>query len=182
MRLLFMFLVGLLSVASIQAQVGQKFPFMEVENLVNKQFKLPKDIEGKYTLVGVAYSKKAEDALNTWYSPIYNQFMVKDQMFGINYDMHMYFIPMFSGHKTVAYKKVMKKFNETVREELHPHILFYKGSIKDYKQQLNFDKGRDLPYFFLINQNGEIVYRTSGVYTSAKMQTIIDKVDAAIGF
>ncbi len=161
---------------------AQTFPRMETENLNEQQLIIPDDLKGKYTIVGLAYSKKSEEALKTWFSPAYNQFMrepSKTDLFATTYDINLYFIPMVTGHKTVAYKTVMHKVQETIDRELHPHVLFYKGSLKDYKKQLALKK--DEPHFFLLNEEGQIVWRTSGYYSRQKFQEVVDHLDEALG-
>ena len=55
-----------------QAQViGKVFPDMVAEDVEDKKVMLPKDVAGKYTLTGLAYSKKSEDELNTWFQPVF---------------------------------------------------------------------------------------------------------------
>lgn len=164
-------------------QVGNKFPTMEAETLSEEMLNLPEALSGKYSIIGLAYTKKSEDDLKTWFSPAYNQFLRpadKTNIFASDYDINLYFIPMFTGHKTVAYKSVMQKVQETIDHQLHKHVLFYKGTIKEYKEALNF-KGRDEPYFFLLNENGEIVWMTSGAYSEAKMQEVVDHLEEALG-
>ena len=46
----------------IQAQVvGSQFPSMNTSTADGKVVDLPKDTQGKYTLLGLAFSKKSED-------------------------------------------------------------------------------------------------------------------------
>ena len=85
---------------------------------------------------------------------------------------------MFTGAKRPAYQKVMKKVQKTVDPKLQPHVLFYKGTINEYKKSLNF-QGKDVPYFFLLDPEGKIVYTTAGKYGERKMREIIDKIDAS---
>ena len=82
---------------------------------------------------------------------------------------------MFTGAKRPAYQKVMEKLKKTIDKRVQPNVLFYKGQLKEYKEALNFE-GKDTPYFFLLNPEGEIIYTTSGRYTQAKMQEITDRV------
>ncbi|HNR73963.1 MAG TPA: hypothetical protein PKM03_07045, partial [Cyclobacteriaceae bacterium] len=70
--LVFLFAFGSLSHAQV---IGKQFPDMEAETVEDKKVNLPADTKGKYTLLGLAYSKKSEDELNTWFSPIYNKFV-----------------------------------------------------------------------------------------------------------
>lgn len=163
------------------AQVGDAFPEMEAESLTNKIVNIPADVKGKYTLIGLAYSKKSENDLKTWFNPTYNQFIYKPEtpsLFAGNYDVNVYFVPMFTGAKRTAYKSVMKKVQKTIDPKLQPHVMFYKGKLKDYKQALKF-KGKDVPYFYVLDATGKIVMTTSGKYTDAKMQKVIDLLDDA---
>ncbi|MCP4457278.1 MAG: hypothetical protein GY816_04510 [Cytophagales bacterium] len=176
-------LLLLISSLSLKAQVGDLFPPMEAESLTSDIVNLPDDLKGKYTLIGLAFSKKAEDNLKTWFSPVWNQFVRehgKADIFATDYDINLFFIPMFTGHKTVAYKKVMVKVQKTTDPNLHPHILFYKGTMKVYKKALGF-KGKDVPYFYMMDESGKIVWQTSGVYSDSKMQEVIDSLDKALG-
>ncbi|SNS69183.1 ATP10 protein [Ekhidna lutea] len=161
------------------AQVGNSFPTMEAESLTNEFVDIPSDISGKYSLIGLAYSKKAEDYLKGWFEPVYNQFIYKNPNpgpFDFSFDVHTYFVPMFTGAKRPAYKKVMNKLKKTIDQRLQPNVLFYKGTLKEYKEALNFD-GKDLPYFYVLDPEGKIVYATSGRYTKTKMQEITDAVE-----
>ena len=164
------------------AQVGTIFPEMEAETLTNKFVDLPKDVSDKYTLIGLAYSKKAEDDLKGWFEPAFNQFIYKNPNpgpFDFSFDVNCYFIPMFTGAKRPAYKKVMNKLKKTIDRRVLPNVLFYKGTINEYKEALNFD-GKDIPYFYVLDPDGKIVYATSGRYTTKKMQEITDAVDSAM--
>jgi thioredoxin-related protein len=59
---------------------------------------------------------------------------------------------------------------------LIPSILFYKGKLKPYKESLDFQQ-KDIPYFFVLDKNGKIVYAASGRYTPEKMA----KVEEIVG-
>lgn len=160
------------------SQMGDRFPDMEAESLTNKNVNIPSDLSDKYTLIGLAYSKKSEEYLKSWFEPVYNQFIYKPttpSVFNITFDVNCYFIPMFTGAKRPAYQKVMTKLKKTIDKRLQPNVLFYKGQLNEYKEALNFE-GNDIPYFFVLNPAGEIIYATSGRYTKAKMQEITDKV------
>jgi len=183
MKSIFTLLISV-GVCAATAQVGNVFPAMEAETLTEQPVLLPDGLNGKYAIIALAFSKKSEDDLTTWFEPAFNQFMRKPDktnVFATTYDIHLYFIPMFTGHKTVAYKSVMQKMQKTVDPTLHPHILFYKGALTAYKEALDF-KGRDVPYFYLLDETGKIVWFTSGEYSNAKMQEVVDKLDEAIGW
>lgn len=164
----------ILIAGSAQAQViGTVFPGLEGETVENRKIRIPDDTEGKYTLVGMAYSKRSEDELKTWFQPVFNKFLQKSEglFSAFTYDVNVYFIPMFTGIKAAGAGAAKKKALKKVDKHLHPNILFYKGSLKDYKDALDFER-KDIPYFFILNKEGEIIYATSGAFSKKKMAEI----------
>jgi len=174
-----LFVAILVSASSaLSAQViGKMFPAMETETVENKKVSLPGDVKGKYTLLGLAYSKKSEDELNTWFTPVYNKFLQKADglMAGMGYDVNVYFVPMFTGVNAAATGTAKKKALKSMDPLLLPYILLYKGELQTYKEALDFER-RDIPYFFVLDPTGKIVFATSGAYSDAKM----DKVEESI--
>lgn len=174
MKYLFTILTFCLTAVVCQAQVlNTTFPDMPTETITDDPLVLPADTEGKYTLLGLAYSKKSEDDLNTWFEPVYLKFIAESEglFSSFSYDVNVYFVPMFTGVKTAAAGSAKKKAAKNIDPKLHPHILFYKGELKKYKQQLDFDK-KDVPYFFVLDEEGTIIYATSGAYSEAKLDNI----------
>lgn len=166
------FWAGLTTVC--QAQVtGQSFPDLTAETVDDVEVNLPGDVQGKYSLIGMAYSKKSEDDLNTWFSPVYNKFIreASGLFASFQYDVNVYFVPMFTGVNAAATGAAKKKVSKKLDERLLPYILFYKGSLKPYKDSLAFEK-KDVPYLFVLDESGNIVYATSGSYSEQKMEEI----------
>lgn len=157
----------------------QVFPDMECETLEDETVQLPADISGKYSIIGLAYSQKAEDDLKTWYKPVYYKFVHEPEdppMFYEPYDVNLYFVPMFSGVKKAAAGKVKKKMLEGVDPKLQPHILIYKGSAKEYKDELNLEE-KDTPYFFVLDEEGKIIHREEGAFSKSKLANIEKVID-----
>jgi hypothetical protein len=182
MRRIYIFSLLFILTCTVSAQVGDTFPEMEAESLSKTFVNIPEEIKGKYTLIGLAFSKKSEQDLKTWFNPVFNTFLDKKEnpgFFDVSYDVYGYFIPMFSGAKRAAYGKVMKKMKEGIDPKLQPHVLFYKGTINNYKKALNF-QGKDVPYFYILDPDSKIVYTTSGKYSDGKMQQIVDAVQDAM--
>lgn len=172
--------VSLVLAFNLTAQVvGKTFPNMEAETVEDKKVSLPGDTKGKYTLLGLAYSKKSEDELNSWFSPVFSTFIQKNTgalAQGMGYDVNVYFVPMFTGINSAATGTAKKKAIKNVDPQLLPYILFYKGELKSYKEALDFEK-KDIPYFFVLDKDGKIVYATSGKYTEDKLSEIEDKIE-----
>jgi hypothetical protein len=159
--------------------VGTVFPLMETETVDDKKVILPTDVKGKYTLLGLAYSKKAEDELNTWFSPVFEKFVRKNtgSLFeGLGYDVNVYFVPMFTGVNAAATGTAKKKALKNTDPQLLSNILFYKGDLKPYKEALDFEK-KDTPYFFVVDAEGNIVYATSGKFSEKKLAEIEEVIE-----
>lgn len=157
---------------------GKVFPEMVAETVEDKKVTLPHDVKGKFTLLGLAYSKKSEDELNTWFVPIYQKFVQKAEgmLAGMGYDVNVYFVPMFTGINAAAEGTAKKKALKNLDPLLFPNILFYKGELKKYKEALDFEK-KDIPYFFVLDKEGKIVYATSGAFSNQKLDAIEDVIE-----
>jgi len=153
---------------STYAQKGMVFPALTGETLDERTVTLPTDTRGKMTLVGMASSEKAEEFLRGWYEPMYNRFIAKTGMFDDMYDLNIFFVPMFSGGQKIGKAQVMKSMKDTKNKELFPYVLFFEGNVSDYSKTLSMEK-KDLPYFFLMDEQGKILYVTSGYYSQKKM-------------
>jgi hypothetical protein len=169
----------LLQSAFLILQNQKTFPALTGETLEDKKITLPADVKGKFTLIGIAYSQKSQEDLQTWLQPVYTNFIEKPSgnvLFDDSYDINVYFIPMFTGSNEAATGQAKKRLKEGLDKELQPHVLIYKGDISTYKEQLSLND-KDKPYFFLLDEEGKIVYTTSGVYSESKMKKIEELLD-----
>ena len=169
----------LINYAVTSAQViGKIFPSITAETVEDKKVEIPLNTKGKYTLVGLAYSKKSEDELNSWFQPVFSKFIQKTNglFSGFAYDVNVYFVPMFTGVNAAASGTAKRKAAKSIDPQLLPYVLFYKGELKTYKEALDFEK-KDIPYFFVLDPEGKIVYATSGKFTEAKMEAIEENIE-----
>jgi hypothetical protein len=161
------------------SQVGQDFPNLVGKTLKDATVTLPVDTKGKMTLIGIAYSQKSQSDLESWFQPIYTNFVEehKGTLFPTDsYDINIYFVPMTAG-LSVGSEKIKNYLNKELDPELQKYVLLYDGELKGYKDKLKLG-AKDLPYFFLLDELGKIVYQTSGIYSEAKMDQIMKKLDA----
>lgn len=159
--------------------VGKTFPSMTAETVEDKKVSIPDDVRGKYTLVGLAYSKKSEGELNSWFQPVFTRFIQKTSgglFSGFTYDVNVFFVPMFTGVNAAATGTAKRKAARSIDPQLLPYVLFYKGELKTYRDALDFEK-RDIPYFFVLDPQGKIVHATSGKYSDDKMEEIEENIE-----
>src|SRR3990170_4308364 len=174
MKKVYLLIVGIVLSLMVEAQVvGKMFPAMEAETVEDKKVNLPQDTKGKYTLVGLAYSKKSEDDLNSWFQPVFEKYIQKTTglMADFSYDVNVYFVPMFTGINAAATGTAKRKALKNIDPQLLPYVLFYRGELKTYKESLEFDK-KDVPYFFVLDPTGKIIHSSIGKFTEDKMDEI----------
>jgi len=179
MRILLSLILSIVAHGLLFGQVtGKIFPDMVAETADDKKMTLPADVKGKFTLLGLAYSKKSEDELRTWFEPIFTKFVQKPEglLAGMGYDVNVFFVPMFTGVNAAAEGTAKRKAMKNLDPQLLPYILFYKGELKSYKEALDFER-RDIPYFFVLNPEGKIVYATSGAFSDAKLSALEDVIE-----
>ncbi len=159
---------------------NKKFPEMIGEKLDGTQLVLPIDLKGKFSLLVLAYSQKAEADLKTWQLPLYSKFIAKPKAgstFAFStYDINLLFVPMFSGVNQTAEGQAKKKMKAELDLEMQKHFMIFKGNSKLIKEQLSMSE-KDLPYLLLLNKEGDIVYKTSGSFSQTKMGGIEDNIE-----
>lgn len=151
------------------------FPPMECTSLEGKKVSLPKDNNGKITVLGMAFSAKAEKELSTWFQPAFSSFIEKPDPNAIIpmdvYDVNCYFVPVFSGVMQAAAGKVEKKMKEGLDKSLQSNVLSFKGKADDIKKTLNINKD-DSPWIFVVDATGNVLFSTSGAFSDSKMEAI----------
>jgi hypothetical protein len=173
--LILMAIIGIQSKLHSQTDlIGKEFLEITGETLLDDLISIPTNTMGKYTIIGMAYSRDAESDLKTWLNPVYNKFIAKTGMFDMDIEVNLFFIPMFTGTNIPIAGQAKKKLKEDTDKAFYPHIVFYKGELKTYKKELEFDK-KDTGYFFLLDPDGKIAYATSGKFHQKKLDEI-DKI------
>ncbi len=164
------FVLGLFSFG----QVGQTFPNVETEMVSGKGVKLPEAFAGKYAIIGIGTSKKAEEELRTWQSPIYNKFIAKTGMMDDLYDVQVCFLPLFTGAAKAAKPKVIKKLKENNESLVIDNVYIYSGSREPFEPIGVEDKSE--PYFYLIDGSGKIVWSAEGRFR----QSYFDQIESIL--
>ncbi len=176
-RIQLMFLiVSFFMILPTFGQVGMTFPDLPAETVENVKEQLPGSTKGKFTLVGIAYSEDAEKDLRSWYDPVYNLFIDKSGMYELIYDVNVRMVLMFPGLTKVAMDKAKQNMKANTDPSLYPYVLFYGGEFKPYKTSLKL-KDKSKPYIFVLDENGKIIYATSGGYSEKKLDEIGELVE-----
>ena len=151
--------------------VASQFPNLSGETLDGKALTIPADCGGKKTIVGMAYSQKAQEAMMTWYEPAFEKFVSKVGMFDYQYDVNLYFVPMFIGLNQAMYESTLKDLRKQNRRDLFPYVVFYKGEFTPYETSLSMQE-KSSAHIFVLNEKGEVIHSAKGAYSEKKMEEI----------
>jgi hypothetical protein len=173
-RSIFFIFLSLLTEISF-SQKGGIFPLLRGESLDGKSVQLPVG-NGKFTVVGIAYSRKAEKDLKDWLNPIYSLFIKNEDPGGMDfaeiYDVNFYFIPIIAG-----FKKVVNDFKRGTDKAFWPYIIDTRDDDMNAVERALKPPSDDIPYFYVIDKAGKIVELQSGSYSEAKLEKIEDAVN-----
>ncbi len=155
---------------------AQTVPSFSGETLQDKTVTIPDDTKGKYTFICFAASQKAQKDLESWLDPVYNKFIAKTGLMDEMYDVNVFFIPVFKGGNVKFMETVKQKFKETAQEDIKGHVLFCKSELAEVSTALKLTDD-NTPYFFLLDKNGSVIYRTSGSFSEKKFDEVDDKIE-----
>ncbi|HNP48861.1 MAG TPA: hypothetical protein PKL85_08485 [Bacteroidia bacterium] len=155
---------------------AQDIPSFQGMTAENKSVNVPASVMGKYTLLCFAASSKAQTDLESWLEPVYNHFIAKTGIMDGAYDVNVYFIPVFKGANVATKSTLKQKFRENAQQDLWPHILFCENDLSDVQEKLSMTKD-NIPYFFLLDKQGKVIYKTNGAYTDEKYDELDEKIE-----
>lgn len=164
-----------LTLALLQAAMGPAygqslFPTLHGETTEGKSVTLPAAVADGFTIVAVAYGKKAEPLLEKWYAPAYARFVAKHGLFAGSYNAELYLVPIFIGLNKSAYAPTMARLRKEVDADIARRVLFVKDGGRELIEALDM-KDKDVPYFFVLDKDGRILKSLSGPFS-------VDRLDA----
>jgi hypothetical protein len=153
------------------ANAQTAFPALSGETVEGRTVTLPLANAKAYTIVGMAYGKAAGPLLEEWFEPAYLRFVAKHGLFAGAYDVDVFFVPLFVGVNKAAYEPSMRKFRKSAAPGVVEHVLFATAELEVLQAGLGM-KNKDVPYFFVLDAQGNIVHRAEGAFAEAKLEAI----------
>ncbi|MEO8733894.1 MAG: hypothetical protein ABI373_06160 [Flavobacteriales bacterium] len=131
---------------------------------------LPQASPKGFTVIAIAFGKKAQPILETWYGPASSRFVNKQGIFASSYHADLFLVPMFVGLDRSAYGSSMKELRRSADPDIARRVVFFKGDANAVIEALQMTD-KNIPYFFVLDKDGHIVARVSGAFS-------VDKLDA----
>ncbi|MFN3403526.1 MAG: hypothetical protein ACK40G_05470 [Cytophagaceae bacterium] len=176
------FVLSLYSILFISFAYSQKIPFPEIsgETIEGNPITLPAALKTDFAIIGLAWSKEAEEDLLSWAQPMYNTFFPQPQkkkgLFDVSYEADVYFIGCITGLNKAAAETIKKKTKHNLDKALHPRMMYYVGDMKPYKEKMGI-KDKETCHIFIVDKNRNIIHYISGKYTAQKMSKIEELIE-----
>ncbi|HMN06957.1 MAG TPA: hypothetical protein PKD45_14665 [Flavobacteriales bacterium] len=149
----------------------QVFPPLEGETVEGTVVSLPIRDGKSYTVVALAYGKKAEPLLEKWYAPAYARFVDKHGLFAGTYDVELFLAPLFVGMNKPAYGSTMNKLRKEVDPDVARRVLFVREDPRGLIEKLGMTN-KDVPYFFVLDPGGRILKKVSGPFSVDRLDEL----------
>ena len=167
------FSIAMFSTGVIQAQ---NFPSIKTTQPDGEVIDVPQDLDGKKSIIFLAFTADAEGMLDNWYAPVYTMFIDESGINALAYDCHVKLVMMFTGLGQSLADQVMEKITENVDESMNDYLLFYEGDFRDQMKALSLRK-KDDAYVFVLDESGKIIFQDSGGYSESKLEKIASLVE-----
>lgn len=161
--------------SSFKAQKTKVFPSVNGVSLDDKNITMPFK-NNKFTIIAIAFDRSAETDLKTWLNPLYDMFIKKEEKSNFDmaeiYDVNFAFVPMISG-----FKKIANDFKKGTEKQFWPYIIdTEKTDVKELQKQLQISDN-NVPYFYVLNKNGEIICTEMGKFKDEKLDHLEDAIE-----
>lgn len=157
---------------------AQEFPSLTGKTLSGKELHLPHDFKNKKAVIVIAASPKAEQSLKQWSQPLYNA-LIAEGMGGLMgarmYDAHLCFAGLVKGIAKLAFDQIIDKGRKKVDKKFHDLYFFSDQEVPEFLKAAEISHPEE-PYFFVLDKDGKIIYRTSGAYSDDKLNAITEKL------
>ncbi len=156
----------------------QVFPDLKCETLSGKNLTIPDFFKGKKTVIGLAFSPKADKSLKVWAQPLYNTLMADGMggmMGGNMYNANVGYVGMLHGIAKLGMGELKERSRKNVDKKLHDYFMISDQDVNAFCEQLNITEKSE-PHFFVLDESGKILYHTSGEYSDKKLNEITDKL------
>jgi hypothetical protein len=146
--------------------IGKKFPKITAYSLAKTEVTLPDMVNGKVTLVAIAFVREAQELIDSWSIPFENTFP--------NRDRYAYFeIPMLGRFWNLFRSSIDGGMRAGIPLEKHTNVLTYYGNYKEYTRYLFIEDIKN-GYVFLLDKEGVIRFRGIGIASERDIGKMIE--------
>lgn len=149
-----------------------QWPSITATDLNDNVIELPTN---KNTVIGLAFSQKAQNDLVTWLEPLYKQLLDPQGTGSWVYDGKAYLVIAFTGAKKAALNKARKQIKDATDKDFYSNVLLYEGSMNDFKG-LHIKDSKAF-YLYTISSFGDVLQKAKGTYNQETLDQICEPLE-----
>jgi hypothetical protein len=145
--------------------INEMFPKVEGDNLERKHFKLPEDLEGELNLVIIPFKRTQQPLVDEW-----NEYL--KPFIESTENLYLYEIPTLSnGFKFISFMIDGGMRAGIFDKDTRNHTITLYLNKKKFKKALDIKTENNI-YIMLLKKDGQILWRTEGQVTKAKIKSL----------
>ncbi len=146
------------------------FPEIRAQSLAGERYTFPEQTAGEIALIVVAFKRQSQPYIDQWVK-------LWQDHFGSDNRYTFYEIPMLSSGLRIIRGMIDGGMRSGIPPEKQVHTATYYGPLEKYYQALGITD-HSLPYYFLLDQQGQIVWRDSGQLTNEAADRLLQKAQS----
>ncbi len=155
-----------------ESLISSVFPNLKAQTLAGQDIVFPNDVQGKPTVICIAFVGDAQSLIDTWATPISAKYP--------NQTVNYYEIPMITTAWSPFSSFIDGGMRSGVPKDLHKNVATYYGSLDAYKKDLLMPE-KESCYVFVLDKKGVIRYVNEYVATAEKLDAlyaVVAQIDA----
>lgn len=150
--------------------IGEVFPSLRAETLSGIDILYPDDVEGKTTLILMAFKRETQLKIDSWLEPFLAKFE-KDT------SIQFFEIPMLAKGWKLMSRFIDGGMRSGIPIEKHGNVSTFYGDVDKYCRLLSITDKSD-GYVFLLDKYGVLQWRSSGYATEEKLELLYSKIES----
>jgi hypothetical protein len=160
-------LIGILISIGCHAQV---LPTVSCSNLSGQTFSLPSAKE-KYSILLVTFSKKGNEAAETWVDPLVQKFIRKSGLLDAFFTADVYALSIVNSAEWAMIRSQEQKIKADIPAELLSNLVYSQTSPQPILDILG-EKAKNSATVLLVQSDGKIIRMVSGEYSDKKLEEL----------
>jgi len=146
------------------------FPELKAETLSGIDMKYPDDVKGKVTLILMAFKRETQRKIDSWLEPF-------SKAFENDTSVQFFEIPMLARQWILMSPIIDGGMRSGIPKQKHGIVTTFYGDVNKYCELLSI-KDKSDGYFFLLDKNGVIQWRSNGFATEEQLKELFDKIQS----
>lgn len=152
----------------VEKNIGSPFPRLKAETLSGIKVIYPDDVQGKVTLLLLAFKRETQQKIDSWLEAFLDEFSADTSV-------QFFEIPMLAKRWKLLAPIIDGGMRSGIPREKHGSVTTFYGDINSYRELLSMKDTSDC-FVFLLDKEGTIQWRSHGAADGEKLRGLFEKI------